>query len=103
MRKVADREKTQAFKNKGKQSIGRQAIGRQEIGRQATKIYTASRHVLGREANIKQKYRTVERHDADRDGKHKQRQTDRRKAGNKQSDLDSGHADNGQTSRKYHC
>ncbi len=59
--------------------------------------------MLGREANIKQKYRTVERHAADRDVTHKQRQTERRKAGSMQSDLDSGHADNGQTSRKYHC
>jgi hypothetical protein len=32
MRKVADREKAQAFRKKGKQSIGRQAIGRQETG-----------------------------------------------------------------------
>ena len=62
MRKVADREKTRAFRKKGKQSIGRQAIGRQETCWQATEISTASRHVLGRKANIKQKYRTVERH-----------------------------------------
>jgi hypothetical protein len=95
MRKVADREKTRAFRKKGKQSIGRQAIGRQETCWQATEISTASRHVLGRKANIKQKYRTVERHAADRDVTHKQRQTERRKAGITQSDLDSGQADNG--------
>ncbi len=56
MRKVAERANKQAFRKKGKQSIGKQAIGRQSIGRQATGRYATSRQVLGREANIWQKY-----------------------------------------------
>jgi hypothetical protein len=40
----------------GRQVAGRQAIDRQAIGRQATERYATSRQVLGREANIWQKY-----------------------------------------------